>query len=127
MKYLLLLLLVPILSASECGKKKNKTADEVVNQPTTDSIPPCLRKMITDLTKENPSDLPLKIDEYLYNGKTVYAFNAPCCDQFNMLYDDSCHAICAPSGGFTGKGDGKCPDFSKTATFIKLVWQNPLK
>ena len=98
MKYLLILLVFPFLSASECGKKKE--------------IPP------------NP---PLQVDEYLYNGKKVFLFTAPCCDFFNMVYDDSCKAVCAPSGGITGKGDGKCEDFATTAKFVKSIWKNAEK
>lgn len=110
MKNLIILLVVPFLSVSECGKKKN-------------TIPSCLEKMITERTKEIPPNPPEQIDEYLYNGKTVYLVTAPCCDQFNVVYDENCKEICAPSGGITGKGDGKCEDFSKTAQYVKLIWK----
>ena len=29
-------------------------------------------------------------------------------DYDNLLFDDNCNYICAPSGGFSGAGDGKC-------------------
>ena len=45
------------------------------------------------------------------DGRPVYLFTAGCCDQFNRLYDADGRFICAPSGGFTGAGDGKCPDW----------------
>jgi hypothetical protein len=32
--------------------------------------------------------------------------------------------ICSPTGGITGKGDGKCEDFSTKAKHIKLIWKN---
>lgn len=79
--------------------------------------------MIDDGLKEIPPSSPVQIDEYIYNGKAVYLFTAPCCDQFNVLYNDSCKKICSPSGGITGKGDGKCDDFSKTARHVKLIWK----
>lgn len=41
--------------------------------------------------------------------RPVYLFNAPCCDQFNRLYDADGRYICAPTGGFTGQGRGDCP------------------
>lgn len=123
MKYLLLLLLFPFLSASECGKKKEKPIAETI----ADSIPVCVRAMIDERQKEIPPNPPVQIDEYVYNGKTVYLFTAPCCDQFNVLYNDSCKMICSPSGGITGKGDGKCDDFSKTARHVKLIWKETTK
>jgi len=126
MKYLLIVLMLPFLSASECGKKKNnKTADNT--ETVKDSIPVCVRKMIDAANKETPPDAPEKIDEYVYNGKTVYLFMAQCCDQFNVLYDDSCKMICSPSGGITGRGDRKCEDFSKNAKHIKQIWTNSVK
>lgn len=32
-------------------------------------------------------------------GGTAYLFVAPCCDQFNVLYDAQGRRLCAPSGG----------------------------
>ena len=43
------------------------------------------------------------------DNRPVYLFTAPCCDQFNPLYDAEGRFICAPTGGFAGSGDGKCP------------------
>lgn len=43
------------------------------------------------------------------DGRPVYLFTPLCCDQFNPLYDAEGRFICAPSGGFGGAGDGKCP------------------
>ncbi len=123
MKYLLLLLIFPFLSASECGKKKEKPGTAT----TQDSIPVCIRKILDDQSKEIPPNQPVQIDEYAYNGKTVYLFTAQCCDQFNVLYDDSCKMICSPSGGIIGKGDGKCEDFAKEAKLIKLIWKEQAK
>ena len=64
-----------------------------------------------------------QVDEYLYKDKKVYLAIAQCCDFFNLLYDENCKEICAPTGGFTGKGDGKCPDFEKEAKLIKTIWK----
>lgn len=120
MKYILILLAFPILSASDCGKKKKITEEQKTPEV---SMPACLQKMIDDAGKQSPPEVPLQVDEYLYNGKTVYLVTAPCCDHYNTLYDTECKEICAPTGGFTGKGDGKCEDFSKTATHVKMVWK----
>lgn len=121
MKYLLVLFAVPVLSAGECG---SGTKNAGTPQETADSIPPCVRKIIDAGEKGTPSNGPLEVNEYLYNNKTVYLFTARCCDQFNVLYDANCNTICAPSGGFSGRGDGKCPDFEKNAKLVKLIWKS---
>jgi hypothetical protein len=54
-----------------------------------------------------------------------YLFNLGCCDQFDLLYDEECNLVCAPSGGFSGDGDGSCSEslmmteFEKTLIFDK--------
>lgn len=90
---------------------------------TTNDLPACFKKLIDEKSKETPPDGPTQIDEYLYNGKKVYLFSAMCCDKYNVLYDENCKELCAPSGGFTGRGDGKCPDFNKNAEHVKVVWR----
>jgi hypothetical protein len=87
-------------------------------------FPACIKKLIDETEGKSSAERPLQVDEYIYNGRTVYLFTAPCCDQFNMLYDDKCNVLCAASGGFTGRGDGKCPDFLKEAKHIKTIWKN---
>ena len=52
----------------------------------------------------------IAVHAWTYKGQTVYEMLAGCCDRFNELYDASGQYLCAPSGGFTGMGDGKCPD-----------------
>lgn len=125
MKYLLIFLVFPFLSASECGKKKNNSDADIQQSGITDSIPACVRQIIDSISKEGPTIAPMQIDEYLYKEKTVYLVIAPCCDNFNMLYNTLCQPLCAPSGGYTGRGDGKCADFSTTAKHIKLIWKQP--
>ena len=45
----------------------------------------------------------------VFNGTSLYLLNSPCCDFVNYLYTADGKVFCAPSGGFTGRGDGKCP------------------
>ena len=44
----------------------------------------------------------------IYAGKPAYLIPSPCCDKFDYLYDSRGVILCAPSGGFTGRGDGSC-------------------
>ncbi|MEJ0103014.1 MAG: hypothetical protein WDO19_10840 [Bacteroidota bacterium] len=111
MKYFLLTLALPALFAKHCGENKN-------------AIPACIRKKIDDIKAEAKWNPPAEVNEYMYNGQHVFLFSSNCCDQYIMLYDGSCNYICAPSGGFTGKGDGKCADFNEKAKHLKLVWKD---
>src|SRR5687767_7516823 len=105
MKYIIILLATQFLFSGQTCKKE--------------SLPTCIESM----TKGNTSDIPLRIDEYEYNGGRVFYVTEECCDKFNPVYDGSCQMICAPSGGITGKGDGKCPDFASHARFVKTIWE----
>jgi len=46
----------------------------------------------------------------IYAGNSAYLIPSPCCDKFDYLYDSRGVILCAPSGGFTGLGDGSCPE-----------------
>lgn len=67
---------------------------------------------------------PAEINEFEYDGRKVYLVSADCCDMFNSVYDDQCNYVCAPSGGFTGKGDRKCIDFNQQAKHLRLIWKD---
>lgn len=57
----------------------------------------------------NLSTLNGTVVRYLSEGKPYYYVRSPCCDLHNHLYDSDGNYLCAPEGGFTGRGDGKCP------------------
>ena len=122
MKYLLLLFMLPFISASECSKKKKGTVAEDKKE-LSDSIPACLQHLIDIGNKETPPNGPKQIDEYLYKEKKAYLLMAQCCDQFDMLYDENCKEICSPTGGFSGRGDGRCPEFIREAKLVKTIWK----
>jgi hypothetical protein len=80
-------------------------------------VPSC----VFNLTKlQNP---PLEIWSYQYNNQLVYLTIGDCCDQYDRVYTSDCTLLCAPSGGITGKGDGKCPNFNEVAADGKLIWK----
>ena len=87
-----------------------------------EGTPECVRQKIDYMSRHwNP---PGEVYSYFYEGRKVYYIIGRCCDFFNELYDEDCHRLCAPSGGFGGGGDGKCPDFFSSATDRKLVWKD---
>ena len=89
-----------------------------------DSTPVCILKRIEEIKKEPVWSPAAEINEYSYNGQTVYLVTADCCDQFITLMSKRCEVLCAPSGGFTGRGDGNCPDFYEKAKHLRLVWKD---
>lgn len=110
---------------SEIGQSITGGEDKMV---TTDSaltgIPSCMQKMIDSFKTVPKHEQPQKVMQYRYKGKLVYYVNAHCCDFFNALYDSNCNLMGYPDGGFTGKGDGKFPDFAKSVTEEKVIWEN---
>ena len=112
MKYLVLTLSLPLLLTLQCNKQ-------------TSQIPSCIQKKIDQIKAVPKWNPPAEVNEYVYQGKHVYLFSADCCDQYNELFDNNCNYICAPSGGITGTGDKKCPDFKSAAQFVRLVWKDP--
>ena len=111
MKPILCVILIPFLLSSTCRKISSE-------------IPDCVQQRIDAIKAEPKWNPPAEINEYVYKGQHVFLVTANCCDQFIMLYDGSCRPICAPGGGYTGKGDGKCADFNETAHHVRLVWKD---
>ncbi|PHR72255.1 MAG: hypothetical protein COA67_05400 [Lutibacter sp.] len=86
-----------------------------------------MQEKIEEFTSQKVTNPPIKIYSYTYNEETVYFVTAVCCDVYSELYDNDCNRICAPDGGKTGKGDGKCADFFDTKTDEKLIWSDTRK
>ena len=49
------------------------------------------------------------IVRYTLGNRTLWLLPSPCCDQFNHVYTEAGEAVCAPTGGIVGRGDGRCP------------------
>lgn len=113
MKKNLIVLFATLTSCAFTGKKN-----------AASTLPLCIRQRIDSLKKQPVQNPPATIYQYRYGGKTVYAFNAPCCDEYNVVVDADCRYLCAPSGGFSGRGDGACPDFKTAATEETLIWKD---
>ena len=128
-----LLLIAGIAAISCCSSKKagtnltNGNTEQTTSaegKSSADTIPVCIKDLIATYKKEDMQNPPRSIYSYTYNGKTVYYVPPICCDFFSDLYDDKCNLIAHPDGGFTGRGDGKLPDFSTARTNEKLIWHD---
>jgi len=82
-------------------------------------------QLITTFENDPVGSPPQSIWRYEYKGQEVYFIPAQCCDQYSKLFDSSGNLLCAPDGGFIGKGDGRCPDFFSLRTDEILIWGDP--
>ncbi|MEZ4413891.1 MAG: hypothetical protein R2910_12960 [Gemmatimonadales bacterium] len=113
--------------------QQDTVADQVVDSPApppplstpaSDSGNPAwIDSLIARLQRAPVQNPPGTIMRYMYKGEPVYSVPSPCCDQFGYVYSASQVRICAPSGGITGRGDGRCPDFYSTATDPTVIWR----
>jgi hypothetical protein len=83
-----------------------------------------LKALIAEIEGQPPTNPPASIWRYTYRGAPVYFRPAQCCDVFSDLLDERGTLICHPSGGLSGAGDGKCPDFLTTRLSEMLIWQD---
>lgn len=68
------------------------------------------RDQIAAFEASPPGKRPSSVWKIEYKGKPAFLIISPCCDQFNYLYDSDGTRLCAPLGGISGAGDGRCPD-----------------
>lgn len=74
--------------------------------------------------KANPAG---EVWRYTWEGRTVFLVKANHPDAYNQVYElsnNQLRYVCAPSGGITGKGDGKCPSFTTQATDGCQIWRD---
>jgi hypothetical protein len=98
----------------------------IASKPFTAALPhisACIQQKIDSIKQQPVWNPPAEINEYAYGDRQVYLISAPCCDFFSVVVDSNCNYICAPVGGFTGKGDRKCVDFLEKAEFVRLIWK----
>jgi hypothetical protein len=113
MKKLWLFVLAVILLTVGCSS---------VTVPTN---PVWVWKLIVQFQLEPVGNPPQSIWRYQFEGRTVYYIPPQCCDMFGSLYDANGTYLCAPDGGITGRGDGRCPNFQSERTNGELLWKDP--
>jgi hypothetical protein len=86
--------------------------------------PEWLNNLIRKFESEAVGNPPKSIWQYQYKGQIVYYIPAQCCDLPSILYNKNGEIICAPDGGFSGRGDGRCTDFFKERSNEKLIWKD---
>ena len=123
-------LLMLLASLNACAQKIEPTA--AVTAPSTTAAPkpqlnttvPWLQAKIWEFQSQPVTNPPRTVSKEVYNGKTVYYIAPVCCDIPSQLFDEDGKLICYPSGGITGRGDGKCASFVVDKPALSTVWQD---
>ena len=87
-------------------------------------LPGWLAALVADFDTQPAHTSPATVQALTYQGATAYLVTTGCCDQFNPLYDARGVLICHPTGGFTGRGDAKCPAPLPSEADRREVWRH---
>ncbi len=90
-----------------------------------DDTPAWLGERIEAVLAEPVTNPPTRIFRFRYRGEVVYYRPPRCCDIQGEVRDAAGQLLCHPDGGFTGQGDGRCPDFATTRRDCAIVWTDP--
>jgi hypothetical protein len=113
----------PVLSVDSAAVAEKTKNDSLHIGGEETKLPTCIKNKLDSFKLKEIHERPQKMVEYSYKGKKVYYVVMACCDFFNEVYDEHCKFLGSPDGGFTGKGDGKLPDFFEEAKNEKLIWE----
>jgi hypothetical protein len=91
------------------------------------AIPGWLQQRISAYEAGPEHESAAAIWQIRHEGAIAYYVVAPCCDQFNPLWNAKGDTLCHPSGGFAGHGDGKCPAPKDAGSEARLLWSDPRK
>jgi hypothetical protein len=87
-------------------------------------LPEWLRIRLADYDALPGPAAPRAVYEVRYGDGVAYYVQAGCCDQLDPLVDARGVLLCHPSGGFTGRGDGKCPGALPPQADRREVWRH---
>lgn len=87
--------------------------------------PMWLGSVIAQIQAQPVTNPPTEIWRYRYHGEVVYYRTARCCDIPSDLWNADGDLLCQPDGGFSGNGDGRCPDFFDTRSGGRLIFRDP--
>ena len=106
------LILLTFFILSSCHKQK-----------VDKSAPGCIDHKVDDFSKTCCSSS-AKVEEYTFQGKTVYVFDPGNCgaDMASDVYDSDCNSL-GFLGGIAGNTKINGEDFSN-AKYIKTIWRN---
>ena len=87
-------------------------------------LPEWLRIRLADYDALPGPAAPRAVYEVPWRGGVAYYVQAGCCDQLDPLIDARGVILCHPTGGFTGRGDGKCLEELPLVAHRREVWRH---
>lgn len=117
-----LLLSLSLMLLSSLGACAQKT--EPAPKPQLTTTVPWLQAKIWEFQSQPVTNPPRVVSKAVYDGKMVYYIAPVCCDIPSQLFEEDGKLICYPSGGITGRGDGKCASFLADKPAFSTVWQD---
>ena len=87
-------------------------------------LPEWLRIRLADYDAQPAPAAPRAVFAVRYGDGVAYYVQAGCCDQLDPLVDARGVLVCYPSGGYTGRGDGKCPGALPPVADRREVWRH---
>ena len=126
MKIIFAAAVMALTGFQSCNKQNSSAAlSKNGSLPGDTTTPACVLNIIRSIQNEPVHNPPAEVYRYTWHNQQVYYITANCCDQYNLLYDANCNVLCAPDGGFSGAGDGRCTDFGTAGSSKTLVWKDP--
>ncbi len=86
--------------------------------------PKWVQDLAARLQSEPVANPPAFLIRFDYQGTFYYYLPPRCCDIPGALFDSEGKVMCAPDGGFTGRGDGRCPDFVRELKNGVKIWED---
>lgn len=128
MKSLLFLISVwGCLGMVQCQKEavapEAQTATDAAANCSDSRAQPLIDELL-QAPKGNPAG---EVWRYTWEGRTVFLVKPTHPDGYAKVYDlndSQLRYVGAPSGGISGKGDGKCPSFTAQATNGCQLWRD---
>lgn len=111
-----------LLASSACSQQT--VPDAKITQPAAAPRPEWVSALITQYERERIANPQREILRYKFDGKIVYYVPPICCDIPSQLFSEEGKLMCYPDGGFTGRGDDRCPTFHKLKREEQLVWKD---
>lgn len=89
-------------------------------QENANGRPGFVNDFIKQKESEQVEDPPASVVRCTHDNQSLYFFPPPCDDCFIAVFNEQGQATCM-TGGFSGKGDGRCPRPSGNCT---VIWQD---